>query len=531
MIDARPDELEKVLKILQEHVPEHEVRAYGSRAKWTAWEYSDLDLVVVGDAELDFRKLIDLRSAFEESDLRFSVDVLDWHSIPDSFRQEIANEYVVIKDNVRSRQRPTVRLGDYIDINDSTFSSKDRWPQVSYLDTGNITENRISEVKSLSIGIDKIPARARRKVKPGDIVYSTVRPNQRHHGLLKEVPENMLVSTGFAVMRGKEGIADSGFVYYFLTQNHIVEHLQAIAENSTSTYPSIKPSDIEELEIHLPPIDEQRRIAGILGSLDDKIELNRRMSQTLEEMAQALFKSWFVDFDPVQAKSEGRGPALPARPVDIINGRFVESEVGLIPEDWRVGTLGEVAKETKSSVLPHSIASGTPYIGLAHMPKASIALSEWNWADHVESGKLAFRRGDILFGKLRPYFHKVGIAPIDGLCSTDIMVISPHSADTYGYLLGHVSSTMFVDYTNASSTGTRMPRTSWKVMSAYKVVIPPASVLKSFNDSICPMLDRIVANIHESFCLSNLRERLLPQLIDGKIPMASNERLPKGSKL
>ncbi|MYA75938.1 MAG: restriction endonuclease subunit S [Acidimicrobiaceae bacterium] len=504
MIDARPDELEEISRILQEHVPEFEVRAYGSRAKWTSWDYSDLDLVVVAPTKLDFTTLVNLRSAFEESELRFSVDVMDWHAIPESFRQEIDREYVTL--------------------------------QVT-----NTEPSDVDLVQFTPLSYGKALKKTRRNPSGSIPVYGS-------NGIIGY--HDQALTTGPTVVVGRKGSVgvvnfspgpcwpiDTTF-YHEESDSEIarfkyltLSRLGLDQMNSDSAVPGLNRNNAHALQVRVPSIEDQRRIAGILGTLDDKIELNRRMSQTLEEMAQALFKSWFVDFDPVQAKSEGRGPALPARPVDIINGRFVESEVGLIPEDWRVGTLGEVAKETKSSVLPHSIASGTPYIGLAHMPKASIALSEWNWADHVESGKLAFRRGDILFGKLRPYFHKVGIAPIDGLCSTDIMVISPHSADTYGYLLGHVSSTMFVDYTNASSTGTRMPRTSWKVMSAYKVVIPPASVLKSFNDSISPMLDRIVANIHESFCLSNLRERLLPQLIDGKIPMASNERLPKGSKL
>lgn len=199
-------------------------------------------------------------------------------------------------------------LGDYIVVNDATYSQKEAWRQINYLDTGNITENRISEFQHLIVGKDKIPSRARRKVQPGDIVYSMVRPNQRHYGLLKELPEKLLVSTGFAVIRGKEGLACTEFIYWFLAQDRIVKQLHTIAEHSTSAYPSIRPKDIEELKLNLPPLPEQRAIAHILGTLDDKIELNRRMNETLEEMAQALFKSWFVDFDPVHAKAALKHP-------------------------------------------------------------------------------------------------------------------------------------------------------------------------------------------------------------------------------
>ena len=199
-------------------------------------------------------------------------------------------------------------LGDYIVVNDATYSQQEAWRQINYLDTGNITENRISEFQHLIVGKDKIPSRARRKVQPGDIVYSMVRPNQRHYGLLKELPEKLLVSTGFAVIRGKEGLACTEFIYWFLAQDRIVEQLHTIAEHSTSAYPSIRPKDIEELKLNLPPLPEQRAIAHILGTLDDKIELNRRMNETLEEMARALFKSWFVNFDPVHAKAALKQP-------------------------------------------------------------------------------------------------------------------------------------------------------------------------------------------------------------------------------
>ena len=149
-------------------------------------------------------------------------------------------------------ERRTTTLGDCVVVNDAAYSPKEAWLFINYLDTGNITENRISEIQHLIAGKDKIPSRARRKVQPGDIVYSTVRPNQRHFGLLKELPKNFLASTGFAVIRGKDGLARTDFIYWFLAQDHIVEHLHTIAEQSVSAYPSIRPGDIEQLKLQLP---------------------------------------------------------------------------------------------------------------------------------------------------------------------------------------------------------------------------------------------------------------------------------------
>ena len=202
----------------------------------------------------------------------------------------------------------------------------------------------------------------------------------------------------------------------------------------------------------LPPDREQRAIAHILGTLDNKIELNRRMSETLEAMARALFKSWFVDFDPVRAKMEGRDPGLPKPLADLFPTGLFDSQLGEIPKGWNVGTLGDVAEHPRRGVQPDDIDRSTPYIALEHMPRRSIALTDWASADGLESNKFEFKRGEMLFGKLRPYLHKVGIAPVDGVCSTDIVVVAPKSANWLGFVLGHVSSDAFVEYTDAGST-------------------------------------------------------------------------------
>ncbi|MBC7260686.1 MAG: restriction endonuclease subunit S, partial [Chloroflexi bacterium] len=298
--------------------------------------------------------------------------------------------------------------------------------------------------------------------------------------------------------------------------------------------------------IRIPPLPEQCAIAHILGTLDDKIELNRRMSETLEQMARALFKAWFVDFEPVRAKCRGdldgrprwrRGvgadddsplqPGLPAHLYDLFPDRLVDSELGESPEGWEVGTLGDVADNPRRGVQPNSIQPDTPYIALEHMPKRCIALSDWGVADGLESNKFEFRKGEILFGKLRPYFHKVGVAPVDGVCSTDIVVVAPKSAVWFGFVLGHVSSVEFVEYTNAGSTGTKMPRTSWAEMARYTVALPPQAVARAFTETLQPFVDRIIAGVRESRTLAALRDALLPKLIRGEIRVRDAERFLK----
>jgi type I restriction enzyme S subunit len=146
------------------------------------------------------------------------------------------------------------------------------------------------------------------------------------------------------------------------------------------------------------------------------------MNRTLEAMARAIFKSWFVDFDPGRAKTEGRNPSIPKKIADLFPDEFEDSELGEIPNGWLVGNLGMIADEVRDAVQPTAIEPQTPYIALEHMPRRCIALDSWSMANDIASGKLRFQTGNILFGKLRPYFQKVGQAPLDGVCSTDIVV-------------------------------------------------------------------------------------------------------------
>jgi type I restriction enzyme S subunit len=258
--------------------------------------------------------------------------------------------------------------------------------------------------------------------------------------------------------------------------------------NVGAVFDSLKCADIPNFELPLPPIPQQKAIAAVLGTLDDKIELNRRTNETLEAITQALFKSRFVD-----ATKHG------------------------LPKGWREGTIGDVAENVRCGVQPCEIQVSTPYIGLEHMPRHCIALSEWTHAENLESNKFQFRRGEILFGKLRPYFHKVGVAPLDGVCSTDILVVRPKQAEWFGFVLGHASSVELVNHTDAASTGTKMPRTNWQDIARFGVALPPKSLAVDFTQRIRPLIERIVSNIHESGTLAALRHALLPKLVSGEI--------------
>jgi type I restriction enzyme S subunit len=354
---------------------------------------------------------------------------------------------------------------------------------------------------------------------PLDLVFTQRGAN--HYRQVALVPPNspgrFVISQSQMKLTVDPAIADPLFIYYLMRAPEQQAYLERHAIQTGVPHTNL--SILRRMPVRIPPLSEQRATAAVLCALDDKIELNRRMSRTLESMARALFKSWFVDFDPVRAKAEGRDPSGRRYLADLFPDSLGETELGELPSGWRVGTFGDVATSPRRPVKPDEVDPATPYIGLEHMPRKSIALAEWGRAESVESGKTAFHRGEILFGKLRPYFHKVGVAPVDGVCSTDIVVVTPKDDAWSGFVLGHASSGEFVDYTNATSSGTKMPRTSWSDMARFPLVEPPAALAAAFTEQIGPAVDRMISSIHEMRTLATVRDFLLPVLVCGRFSL------------
>ena len=282
-----------------------------------------------------------------------------------------------------------------------------------------------------------------------------------------------------------------------------------------STQQALTIVNLKALRILLPSLHEQNEIAAILGALDDKIELNRKTAATLEEMARALYRSWFVDFDPVQARSQGIPPAhMPPTTAALFPDNFGEDG---LPEGWRNGRLGDVAVNSRGKADPDTINQDTPYIGLEHIPRQSIAIADWGTAADVGSTKSQMKVGQFLFGKLRPYFHKVGLVPIDGICSTDILVVEAKHKRWAQFVLSVISSKDLVDHVNAASTGTRMPRAKWQDLADYEIAVAPDEIADAFSNTVAPMHNRILASIRENQTLATVRDTLLPRLMSGEL--------------
>jgi len=365
-----------------------------------------------------------------------------------------------------------------------------------------------------------------RPVPAGSVIFAKIGEAIRHNRK-RLTKRPILLDNNLMAAVPREGV-EPRFLYYLLCTLNFEELIEG------SALPYLKASALGRIELELPPLPLQRRIADILGTLDERIELTRQLNLTLEALASTLFQSWFVDFYPVVAKSEGHPPlGMGDEVAALFPDDFAMTNEGPVPSGWRWGTLGDVARQFREVVDPGQLEGSTPYIGLEHMPQRSIALSQWGTATEVQSPKCRFRAGNLLFGKLRPYFHKVGIAPVDGVCSTDIVVVEPTDPAFYSLVLGHLSSVEFVSFTDSGSDGTRMPRTSWERMARYPIALPDPRCAEALNRLMRPLLDKLHANVQEGRTLAALRDLLLPQLLSGELELPDaqpsqghSERLP-----
>ncbi len=303
----------------------------------------------------------------------------------------------------------------------------------------------------------------------------------------------------------KKNILDYRYLFYYTNSQTYLEHLRSVAHSGVQV--NLSTQAIRESPILLPPLPTQQKIAAVLSAYDDLIENNIRRIEILEEMAQAIYREWFVEF---------RFPGHE-------HVEMVESELGLIPQGWKVGILGDLAESVRRNIKPSDINQETPYFGLEHLPRKSIALTDWDVVDSINSAKLAFKKGEILFGKIRPYFHKVGVAPLDGICSSDTIVIHPKRNECFAMTLSCVSSEHFIEYATMTSQGTKMPRADWKVLVKYPVIIPPDQITQRFSSFVRDIVNQIQSLIFRNRNLRQTRDLLLPKLISGEIDVSKGK--------
>ena len=291
-------------------------------------------------------------------------------------------------------------------------------------------------------------------------------------------------------------VVDRRFFYYYL--KFATGGFLGALNGSVMVH--ITKSSMEKMIIRIPKkLDDQRRIASILSSLDRKIEMNNKFNADLEEMAQAIFKNWFVDFEPFK------------------DGKFVDSELGMIPEGWKVGRLKDLLYLRKDSIKAAN-KGNLPYLPIDTIPMHCLVATDFKSNDEAKSSLQTFEQNDIVVGAMRVYFHRVILAPCKGITRTTCFVLSVKNENALAYSLMQCNQDEAISFAEKTSKGSTMPYAVWDGgYGEYKVVIPPSEVMKSFNDLLSNFFSKMNKNAIENRTLSLLRDTLLPRLMSGEL--------------
>ena len=315
------------------------------------------------------------------------------------------------------------------------------------------------------------------------------------------------------------------YVGYYLRSPRFRQAVSALSTMSTRA--SLNNEMIGRLEISFPSRTAQARISKILKSLDDRITLLRETNTTLEAIAQALFKSWFVDFDPVRAKTEGRQPeGVDATTAALFPDSFEESELGLVPKGWGIGELGDVFTLRNERTQPTAETKSLPYVPIESIGANTPFLSETKSGEEANSSLTLFRDGDILFGAMRPYFHKVCIAPFDGVTRTTVFTLAARDTNARAFALFLAYQKSTIEYATQHSEGSTIPYAKWRnSLERMPVVLPNSIIQQSYSKIVFPLIEQANANSQQAQTLTQLRDTLLPRLISGQL------RLPEAQAL
>lgn len=395
------------------------------------------------------------------------------------------------------------KLGDLVTVSSNNYSQKDDWEKFIYLDTSNLTDNVVDQVITYN-NYDELPSRARQKTDVGNILFSSVRPNQKHYGYFSEKVENLLVSTGFIILKPKVNYVCGKYIYYFLTQDTVIGQLQTIAESSKSSYPAITNNDLLELQIDLPSLDEQLKIVNILSMLEKQIAQNNAMVKKLQVLARGVYNHWFLQF---QYPNEEEYSFKKLTSDFIYNNELNKK----IPIGWEVKTLGDLI--TKQNEV-HNYKNNLHTVDLSVMPSGNIALDTLNKSFNFTTNLYAMEEGNILFGSIRPYLKKCGVAPCNGAVAGTVFQFKPKLPHYFNYSLITMSQDFFFNYAIKVSKGTKMPVISDKDVLSFKLVFNE-KIVEKFNN--LPLLRVLTRTVMMNIKLNDLKNRLLPLLINQQL--------------
>ncbi len=385
----------------------------------------------------------------------------------------------------------------------------------------NISQDRVDEGGIARITPGDAERLSRYLVKPGDIVYSR-RGDVERRALITEKENGWLCGTGCLRVRFGEGVVDPRYASYFLS--HPASREWVVRHAVGATMPNLNTSILGALPFLLPPTNEQRAIAAVLGALDDKIEQNRRTARALERLARAIFRAWFVDFEPVKAKAGGATafPSMPKPVFDALPTRFVDSAIGPVPEGWDAGTISDLATISKTQVKPQE--SPDEIVDHFSIPAFDAGMRPVVEAGSaIKSNKFLVVEGCVLLSKLNPRIARVWLPPRPRgrkqIASTEFMVFVPSQISDRHYLYCQFQQAAFREELaqGASGTSNSHQRVRPGDVLNRPVTVPPASTREAFAGIADSLFALVAKNHDESAKLAEMRDYLLPKLLSGQV--------------
>ncbi len=398
------------------------------------------------------------------------------------------------------------KLSEVVDINARTLKKTDHFAEIQYLDTSDITENKILEIQTFNV--KSAPSRAQRRVKDRTIIISMVRPNLRHFGILSAPAENFIVSTGFCTLDIKDSSKiDAYYLYYLLSKQSVIDYLQTIAENSVSAYPSINPSDIAGLSFDFPSIEEQREIARVLNCLDEKIILDKAINDNLEALAKQLYDYWFVQFD---------FPDENGRPYKSSGGKMVWNEKlnRSIPEGWRCGQFSDIANITMGQS-PEGKSYNSEGRGmLFYQGSTDFGLRFPSVRQYTTAPSRLAKKGDILMSVRAPV-GTTNIANNDCCIGRGLAAInSKIGSITHIYYVLNGFSSIFKQ---RSDVGTTFGSITKDELYSLPVIVPDETIISTYEKLCKPIFSKQMILGEEVNTLTKQRDELLPLLMNGQV--------------
>jgi len=336
------------------------------------------------------------------------------------------------------------------------------------------------------------------KVFPGDILMNKI-ANAGSVYMMPNLKRPVSLAMNLFLIRVQPEYANHKYIYYYLKEHQ--DYIKLFAVGTAAK--TITKQAVRDLEITLPTLSIQRKIAAILSAYDDLIENNQRRIKILEEIAQNLYREWFVKF---------RFPGYE-------KAKFVDSPLGRIPEGWEVKTLGEIA-ELKKDKFQKELHSKLPLLDLAKMNQHTLYVGETGNPNELTSSRIIFKKDDILFGSIRPYLHKVALAPCQGVTNVSVFVIQSIDICLQSFLTVLLSSIETIRWADQHSTGTKMPVIKWEALQRMPVIMPEQQILKEFQTLIYPMIQTVKIAYSRNRTLRRTRDLLLPKLISGEVDVS-----------